>query len=130
MQQKSVQTYQELTAYKAAFDAAMSLYWLLPKMLVEEGDLLEQRLIEDSRSICALLAEAWETRRYYKAFVAKLNEVEMKVAAVQTWLAFAIECGYLEIEAGQGQCDCYRFLTEKICELKETALDWSIEMAA
>ncbi|ESA34692.1 crispr-associated protein cas1 [Leptolyngbya sp. Heron Island J] len=42
----------------------------------------------------AHLAEAWGKRRYHEAFIAKLSEAETKAAAVQTWLAFAVECGY------------------------------------
>ena len=129
MKQKWVRTYQELTVYQRSFGAAMSIYWLLPQLLVEEEDVLGQQLAEDSRSICTLLAEAWETRRYYKAFVAKLNEAEMKVAAVQTWLAFAMECGYLAADVGQAKCDLYRTVSDEISELTDEAADWSLGVA-
>ena len=130
MKQICAQNYRELAVYKLAFEAAMALYWLMPQMLVEEGDLLEQQIVGDSRRVCTLLAEAWETRRYYKAFIAKLNEVEMKVAAVQTWLAFAMECGYLKVEVGQMHRDRYTNILEEINQMAEDATDWSVRAAA
>jgi four helix bundle protein len=49
-----------------------------------------------SRSVCANLAEAWRKRRYEAAFISKLGECEAEAAETQTWLQFAVECGYIE----------------------------------
>ena len=84
MGQEFVKAYEELKVYRLAFETAMELYWLLPQMLLEEEDSLGQQLVAASRSASTLLAEAWETRQYYRTFVAKLNEVEMRIATVQT----------------------------------------------
>ena len=108
----------------------MALYWLLPQMLVEEEDRLEQQIVAASRLVCGLLAEAWKSRQYYGAFVAKLNEVEMKAAAVQTWLAFAVECGYLKVEIGQGHRLDYEIILKEIGLLAEEATDWSMRVIA
>lgn len=130
MGQELVKDYQDLKVYQIAFEEAMQLYWLMPQMSLEDEDLLGQQLVEASRSVCANLAEAWKTRQYYKTFVAKLNEVEMKVAAVQTWLAFAVECGYLEAEAGQAHHIRYGAITWEINGLIEEAMDWAVGAVA
>ncbi len=45
--------------------------------------------------MAANLAEGWRKRRYAAAFVSKLNDSEGEAAETQTWLQFAVECGYL-----------------------------------
>ena len=72
----------------------------MPEMLLEDEDSLGQEVVAAARSVCAHLAEAWAKRR--EAFVAKLEEAEMMAVTVETWLAFAMECGCLEMEVGQG----------------------------
>ena len=116
--------YQELTVYQIAFEASMKLYWLLPQTSLEEGNLLCHKLIEASQLVCANLAEAWGKRRCYETFVAKLNEAETKAAAVQTWLAFAVECGYLKADEGLAHSDCYGSIFAGIGELIDNAEAW------
>ena len=113
--------YKELIAYQLAFNEAMRLHWLLPPMLAEEEDLLVAKLVEGSRLVCAYLAEAWEHRRCRDAFVAKLSEAGAKAATVQTWVAFAVECGYLEAEDGRVHCDLYKDILVEIGRLINTA---------
>lgn len=93
-------------------------------MLVEEEDSLAQELVAASRLICANLAEAWEQRHSAEVFVEKLNAAKMKAAAVQTWLAFAVEYGYLEPEAGQQHGRCYGAIVRAISEQVEGAAGW------
>ncbi|PZO58522.1 MAG: four helix bundle protein [Phormidesmis priestleyi] len=113
--------YKELIAYQLAFNEAMRLHWLLPPMLAEEEDLLVAKLIEGSRLVCAYLAEAWEYRRCRDAFVAKLSEASAKAATVQTWIAFAVECGYLKAEDAQVHRDLYSDVLIEIGRLINTA---------
>ena len=49
-----------------------------------------------SCSVCANVAEAWRRRRYEGSFVYRLNDAEAEAAETQTWLEFAVKCGYLE----------------------------------
>lgn len=51
------------------------------------------------------LAEAWRKRRYEAAFIAKLSDSEAEAAETQTWIEFAVQCKYLDVEAGR---DIYR----------------------
>ena len=79
----------------------MQIFNLVQDFPPEERTLLTEQVIKSSRSVCANLAEAWYRRRYKKAFVAKLNEVEAEAAETQTWIEFAIVCNYLDAEVGQ-----------------------------
>ena len=128
MGQEMMAAYQELTVYQIAFEASMKLFWLLSKMPVEDGDTLCHKLVEASQMVCANLAEAWGKRRYHEAFIAKLSEAETKAAAVQTWLAFAVECGYIKADEGLAHSDCYGSILAGIGELIENAEAWLVEI--
>ena len=128
MGQEMMAAYQELTVYQIAFEASMKLFWLLPKMPVEDGDTPCRKLVEASQLVCANLAEAWGKRRYHEAFIAKLSEAETKAAAVQTWLAFAVECGHIKADEGLAHSDCYGSILAGIEELIENAEAWLVEI--
>lgn len=101
MTKSFVSSHRELKMYETAFEAAMSVFEVTQSFPESEQVLLTQQILASSRSVCANLAEAWYRRRYKKAFVAKLNEVEAEAAETQTWLEFAIVCNYLDAERGQ-----------------------------
>ncbi|MCJ8282942.1 MAG: four helix bundle protein [Rivularia sp. ALOHA_DT_140] len=72
---------------------------------IEERYSLTDQIRRSSRSVCANLAEAWRKRRYEAAFIAKLSDSEAEAAETQTWVEFAVQCKYLDVEAGR---DIYR----------------------
>ena len=67
----------------------------------EEIYSLTDQIRRSSRSVCSNLAEAWRKRRYEAAFIAKLNDSEGEASETQTWIEFAVGCGYLDREAGR-----------------------------
>lgn len=101
MSNSFITSHRELKLYEMSFDSAMQIFNLVQNFPPEERALLTDQILKSSRSVCANLAEAWYRRRYKKAFVAKLNEVEAEAAETQTWLEFAIVCNYLDAEVGQ-----------------------------
>jgi four helix bundle protein len=84
-----------------AFDAAMEIFDLSKKFPIEERFSLTDQIRRSSRSVCANFAEAWRKRRYKAAFVAKLNDCEAEAAETQTWIEFAVKCGYLNSDTGR-----------------------------
>jgi four helix bundle protein len=124
MSRDFVEKYQELRVYQVAFEAAMLIFEAVQVFPMEERSLLTEQILRSSRSVCANLAEAWQKRRYPKAFVAKLNEVEAEAAETQTWLEFAILCGYLEAEAGQELYGRYNQVLVEAGRLIENAEAW------
>jgi four helix bundle protein len=93
---QKILTHRDLEVYKRSFDSAMEIFELSKRFLKEEVYSLTDQIRRSSRSVCANLAEAWRKRRYEGAFKSKLNDVEAEAAETQTWLEFAVACGYLE----------------------------------
>jgi four helix bundle protein len=87
--------------YRLAFEAAMKIFELTKGFPREEAYSLTDQIRRSSRSVCANLAEAWRRRRYEGSFIHKLNDSEAEAAETQTWIEFAVKCGYLEAEAGR-----------------------------
>ena len=127
MGQDFIRTYQELQVYRLAFRGAMRLYRLAQEFPPEEDEMLTRQIVTASRSVCANVAEAWGKRRYRKAFMAKLNEAEAEAAEVQTWIAFAVGCDYIEAEVGQDLLGQYRTIFEALGRLVENAAAWARE---
>jgi four helix bundle protein len=88
----------ELEVYKKAFAAAMEIFQESREFSKEERYSLTDQVRRSSRSVCANITEAWRKRRYPAAFIAKLSDAEGEAAETQTWLQFAVECGYLDRE--------------------------------
>lgn len=88
--------HQELDVYKKAFEAAMQIFELSKSFPKEETYSLTDQIRRSSRSVCANLAEAWRKRRYEAAFIAKLSDSEGEAAETQTWIEFAVKCGYVD----------------------------------
>ena len=79
----------------------MKLYEHSKRFPKEETYSLTDQVRRSSRSVCSNLAEAWRQRRYRAAFINKLNECEGEAAETQTWIEFAVRCGYLERDIGK-----------------------------
>jgi four helix bundle protein len=83
---------------KKKMSAAMRIFELSKQFPKEETYSLVDQVRRSSRSVCANLAEAWRKRRYQAAFVSKLADAEGEAAETQTWIEFAVKCGYIERE--------------------------------
>jgi four helix bundle protein len=94
-----IRSHRDLEAYRKGFDAAMQIFELSKTFPREETYSLTDQVRRSSRSVCANLAEAWRKRRYEKAFVSKLSDVESDAAETQVWLEFALSCEYTSREA-------------------------------
>ena len=57
---------------------------------------LTNQIRRSSRSICSNLSEGWRKRRYKAVFVNKLSDAGQESAETQTWLEFALTCGYID----------------------------------
>ena len=104
---KLVQCHTELESYRKAFDAAMQLFERSRGFPKEETYSLTDQVRRSSRSVCANLAEAWRRRRYRAAFINKLNQCEGEAAETQTWIEFAVRCGYLDPDCGRSLGQTY-----------------------
>ncbi|MBC1223458.1 four helix bundle protein [Nostoc sp. UCD121] len=101
MEKEPIKSHEDLEVYKMAFDVVMKIFELSKKFFIEERYSLTDQIRRSSRSVCANLAEAWKKRLYEAAFIAKLNDYEAEAAETQTWLKFAVKCGYLDVDTGR-----------------------------
>lgn len=104
----------DLDVYKRSFDLAMSVFRHSKSFPKEETYSLTDQIRRSSRSVSANITEAWRKRRYEAAFVSKLSDAETEAAETQTWLQYAVSCGYLDRSAA---ADLYREYDELIAML-------------
>ncbi|MFO0847098.1 MAG: four helix bundle protein [Gemmataceae bacterium] len=93
-----VLSHRGLEVYQRAFDASMRIFELSKAFPKDETYSLTDQIRRSSRSVCANLAEGWRKRVYAAAFAAELVEAEGEAAETQTWLEYAVRCGYMARE--------------------------------
>ena len=99
MEKKSViASFRDLEVYRRAFDAAMKIYQISKQFPSDEKYSLTDQMRRSSRSVCSNIAEGWRKRRYEAVFVNKLSDAAQEAAETQTWLEFALSCGYISNE--------------------------------
>ncbi len=92
----------ELDVYKLSVEAAMQLFELSKKFPKEEMYSLTDQVRRSSRSVSGHISEGWRRRRYEAAFCDKLNGAEGEAAETQTWIEYAVRCGYVTAKEGRG----------------------------
>jgi four helix bundle protein len=112
-----IQSHEELDVYQMAFKTAMRIFEVSKGFPREETYSLTDQMRRSSRSVCSNIAEAWRKRRYEAAFVSKLNDAESEAAETQTWLQFAVECGYLAPEIGAELRQTYDYIIGKLVSM-------------
>lgn len=89
-QKKPIRNHRELDVYRMAFQAAKQIFELTKSFPKEERYSLIDQIRRSSRSVCANLGEAWRKRRYEKAFVHRLNDVEAEAAKHRSGWSFQL----------------------------------------
>ena len=85
----------ELRVYQLAFKSAMEIFRITDTFPKEEKYALTDQIRRSSRAVCSNLAEGWYKRRYIAAFINKLTDSVQEASETQTWLEFALACGYI-----------------------------------
>ena len=119
-----IRSHEELEVYKFAFSSAMKIFQLTKTFPRTETFALTDQVRRSSRSVCANITEAWRKRRYEASFVNRLNDAEAEAAETQTWIRFAIQCGYLEKEVGNDICESYNRILGKIVNMIRNPSPW------
>ncbi|MCK6630490.1 MAG: four helix bundle protein [Anaerolineae bacterium] len=126
MEKKLIRSHRELEVYQMAFEAAMKIFELSKSFPAEERYSLTDQIRRSSRSVCANLTEAWRKRRYEGAFLIKLSDAEAEAAETQTWLEFAVKCGYLAPEIGRELYQTYDQIPGKLVNMINHPTPWLI----
>jgi len=114
---KLLRSHDELDVYKLSFDVAMEIFELSKGFPIEERYSLTDQIRRSSRSVCSNLAEAWRKRRYQAAFISKLNDAEAEAAETQTWIQFATDCEYINLEKRKDLHQAYDHIIGKIVNM-------------
>jgi len=96
MTAKRISSVRDLEVYKIAFETAMEIYNISKEFPSEEKYSLTDQIRRSSRAVCANLSEGWRKRRYKAVFINKLSDSAQEAAETQTWLEFALKCGYID----------------------------------
>jgi four helix bundle protein len=95
---KLARSAKELRVYQAAYALAMEIFRISKNWPVEERYSLTDQVRRSSRGVCACLREVWAKRRYEAYFISKLTDADGENSETDTWLDFAMHCGYLSPE--------------------------------
>jgi four helix bundle protein len=122
---KIVSKHQDLEVYRKAFEAAMQIFEISTSFSKEETYSLTDQIRRSSRSVCANIAEAWRKRRYIAAFISKISDAEGEAAETQTWIEFAVRCGYLDTEKGRELFKEYDEVISMLVAMINNADSWT-----
>ncbi len=122
-----IQSHEELDVYRLAFDTAMRIFKITEIFPKQETYSLTDQIRRSSRSVCTNIAEAWRRRRYEAAFINKLNEAEAEAAETQTWIKFAVECGYINNEIGNELYQACDFIIGKLVIMISNPKSWILK---
>jgi len=93
---KKIESVRDLDVYKHAFGAAMEIFEVSKSFPKEEKYSLTDQIRRSSRSVCSNLSEGWRKRKYKAVFVNKVSDAAQEASETQTWLEFALRCGYIK----------------------------------
>ena len=119
----------ELEVFKKGFAVAMEIFRESRGFPSEERYSLTDQIRRSSRSVCANITEAWRKRRYPAAFIAKLSDAEGEAAETQTWIQFAVECGYLDRDKAHFLYAEYDVILGMLIRMISNPESWSLPPA-
>jgi len=122
-----IKSHRDTEIYKLAFETAMDIFRLTKVFPREEMYSLTDQIRRSSRSVVTNFVEAWRKRRYKAAFVSKLSDAETEAAETQTWIEFAVKCGYLDRNEGARLYKAYDRLMAMLIGTIHRADDWLIK---
>ena len=126
----AIRNHYELEVYKMAVDFAMQVFGHSKAFPKEETYSLTDQIRRSSRSVATSIAEGWRRRKYEAAFVNKLSEAESETAETQSWLEFAVKCGYLKAEPARELHKRYDRLIGKLVNMGNNPAPWVLRKSA
>jgi four helix bundle protein len=121
----AIKSHKELIVYQLAFKVSMEIFQITKSFPKEEIYALTSQIHRSSRSVCANLAEAFRKRRYEKAFVSKLSDLEGEAAETQVWLDYSLNCGYMPEVTYKNLFDEYEKIIGMIITMMNHPDKWS-----
>lgn len=123
---KIIRSHKELDVYQLAFKTSMEIFNISKSFPKDELFSLTSQIRRSSRSVSANIAEAFRKRRYEKAFISKLSDIEAEAAESQVWLDYSLECGYISKITHEKLFVEYDNILGKIINMMNHPEKWSI----
>ncbi|HEX5222434.1 MAG TPA: four helix bundle protein [Verrucomicrobiae bacterium] len=117
----------QLEVYQLAMEAAMDLFHLSKEFPPEEMYSITDQVRRSSRSVASHISEAWRRRRYVAAFCDKLNGSESEAGETQTWIEFAVRCGYFTARQGRELHRIYDQIMGKLVTMQNNPEVWLLK---
>ena len=114
----------QLDVYKLSVEATMRLFDLSKRFPREEMYSLTDQIRRSSRSVSGHIAEGWRRRRYEAAFCDKLNGAESEAAETQSWIEYAVRCGYVNKKDGREIHRTYDRIMGKLVKMQTRPEVW------
>lgn len=87
---------------------------------------LTDQIRRSSRSVCEQIAEAWRKRRYIAHFRSKLTDADSEAAETQSWLEFALRCGYITQAIFDELDATYEHVSGGLVNMMDRADQWCV----
>ena len=116
----------DLEVFQRSFEVAMNIFTLSKSFPLEERYSLTDQIRRSSRSVATNIAEAWRKRRYPAAFISKLSDSEAESAETQTWLQFAVKCGYVSRDIAKPLYAEYEKILGRLVTMMNNPDAWTI----
>lgn len=117
----------QLDVYKLSVKAGMCLFELSKKFPREEMYSLTDQVRRSSRSVSSHISEGWRRRRYEAAFCDRLNGSESEAAETQTWIEYAVRCGYITAKEGRELHKSYDHIMGKLVNMQNNPEVWLLK---
>jgi len=117
-------SFRELKVYEKARDAAKQVFLVSKEFLREERFALTDQRRRSSREAKAMLAGARARRRYYPAFINKIDEALGEANETQSWLDDALDAQYLPTATFNDLNDRYQAIGGMLSPMIDRADDF------
>ena len=118
---KRLNSVRDLDVYNKAFEAAMIIFKISKTFPKDEKYSLTDQVRRSSRSVCSNLAEGWRKRKYQAVFTNKLLDAAQEAAETQTWLEFALHCGYIDDDVFRNLYEKYEHIFAMLSTMEKKA---------
>jgi len=118
---KKLNSIRDLDVYNMAFDTAMIIFKISKAFPKDEKYSLTDQVRRSSRSVCSNLAEGWRKRKYQAVFINKLLDAAQDAAETQTWLEFALHCGYIGDDVFRNLYEKYEHIFAMLSTMEKKA---------
>jgi four helix bundle protein len=117
----------QLDVYRLSVETGRRLFDLSKKFPREEMYSLTDQVRRSSRSVSSHISEGWRRRRYEAAFCEKLNGAESEAAETQTWIEYAVRCGYTTAKEGREVHRSYDHIMGKLVKMQNNPEVWLLQ---